>query len=164
MRDNILIRDMLPEDIDRRGTVHYQSWQESYRGIVNDAYLDAMSEENCQAIARKWPENTAVAVADGEIVGFVCWCPCRDSDMDELTGEISAIYVLEQYKGLGIGRALADYGIARLTGCRQVILWVFAENRRAVGFYEHYGFQADGVEKKLNLVTPARCIRMVKKV
>ena len=154
---------MQPEDCDGKGTVHYQSWQESYRGIVDDAYLNAMSEEKCRAMAHHWPENTAVAVLNGEIVGFVCWCPCRDKDVPEGTGEIQALYILERFKGCGLGHLLMDYGMKKLAACPQVTLWVLAENKRALGFYQRYGFHFDDAEQVINLGTPIRCIRMVKR-
>lgn len=164
MKNQFLIREMQPDDRDGKGTVHYQSWQESYQGIVDSTYLDAMSEEKCRAMAHRWPENTAVAVLNGKIVGFVCWCSCRDRDVPEGTGEINAIYVLEKFKGCGLGRLLMDYGMKELAECPQVILWVLAENQRALGFYQRYGFDFDGVERVINLGVPVRCVRMVKKI
>lgn len=162
---DVIIRDMLPEDADAKGSVHYQSWQESYRGIIDEGYLAGMSEEKCQEIARRWPENTAVAAIGGRVIGFVCWCVCaRDGDHSEETGEIVALYVLDEYKGRGIGRALTDYAMDRLDGCSQVILWVLKENHSAIGFYEHCGFTHTGEEKLLKLGVPTACICMAKKV
>lgn len=155
---DVVIRDMLPEDIDRKGTIHYQSWQQSYAGIVDAGYLANMSEEKCQAMARQWPENTAVAIADDKVIGFVCWIPSVG------TGELNAVYLLDEYKGFGFGRALVDYAMKRLAGCEQVVLWVLKENKSAIGFYEHYGFEKTGEEKTLKLGTQVECICMAKKV
>ena len=77
MKNNVLIRDMLPEDIDGKGTVHYQSWQESYQGIVDAGYLEGLSEERCREMAHRWPQNTAVAVVGNRVIGFGCWYPCQ---------------------------------------------------------------------------------------
>ena len=165
MNLRFVIREMRPEDYNGKAKVHYMSWRESYRGIVNDEYLDGhMTEKKCREIAARYPENTVVAVSDDKVVGFGCWCPCRDQDAVPNTGELSALYVLEAYKGQGIGRALADYCMEKLSRYETVILWVLAENEPAIGFYRHYGFEMDGSEQFLTLVTPIRCVRMVKKI
>ena len=155
---DFIIRDMLPEDIDGKGTVHYQSWQESYTGIVDSDYLANMSEEKCREMAHRWPENTAVAIVGGKVTGFVCW-----SASDEI-GELNAIYLLNESKGLGIGRALADYAMDRMIGCDKIILWVLKENKTAIGFYEHYGFEKTGESRTLKLGTQIECVCMAKKV
>lgn len=53
-----------------RALVHWKSWQESYQGIVDPRYLLDLALDKCVEIARKWPENTIVAV-EQRIVGFV---------------------------------------------------------------------------------------------
>lgn len=161
--DGVTVRMMEARDAEGKGFVHYQSWQESYRGIVDPGYLADMTVEKCVEIARRWPGNTAVA-REPRIVGFVCWCPCQDSDVPEGTGEISALYVLRPFQGRGIGTALMDFGMSMLSGCTQAVLWVLAENQQAIQFYQRYGFRADGAERWLTLGAPVRCVRMVKKV
>ena len=162
---SIEIHEMRPEEAEGKGLVHYQSWQESYRGIVDDDYLEhRIKLERCQEIAARYPQNTVVAVADGRVVGFGCWCPCRDEDAEPNTGELQALYLLDEYKGRGIGRALADFCVDKLAQCDKVVVWVLAENQRAIGFYRHYGFEPDGGEQMLTLGTPVPCIRMAKKI
>ena len=161
MENNVLIRDMLPEDIDGKGTVHYQSWQESYQGIVDAGYLGWMSVERCQEMAHRWPQNTAVAVADGRVVGFGCWYPCQN---DSTVAELAALYVLEKYKGRGLGRRLTDYCLEKVSEYKKVILWVLEENHRAIGFYEHYGFVKTGEKTTMKLGTPVSCICMAKNI
>lgn len=153
-----IIRGMQPEDIDGKGTVHYQSWQESYEGIVDSSYLNAMSEEKCRAMAHRWPQNTAVALtADSKVIGFAAWYVSAEG-----IGEVNAIYLLDAYKKHGIGRALLDYAMAQLSECNRVILWVLKENRDAIGFYERYGFIPTGEERELKLGTPVITVCMEK--
>ena len=52
-----------------RGYVHCTSWQEAYRGIVCDRYLDTMTVEATTARARQFPENTLVAKDKEKVVG-----------------------------------------------------------------------------------------------
>ena len=49
------------EELCGRGYVHCTSWQEAYRGIVSDRYLDTMTVEATTARARNFLENTIVA-------------------------------------------------------------------------------------------------------
>lgn len=155
------IRAMRPEDCRGKAHVHHQSWQESYRGIVDGGYLASMTEEKCAAIAERHPEDTVVAIADGQVVGFACWSPCRDEDLPD-AGELQALYLLKPYQGRGIGRALADRCMEELAGYETVVVWVLEENRKAIRFYEKYGFAADGTKKELTMGTPVVCIRMKK--
>ena len=69
----IAYREMAQDgsDAEDKGFVHWKSWQESYQGIVDPRYLLDLALDKCVEIARKWPENTIVAV-EQRIVGFVC--------------------------------------------------------------------------------------------
>ena len=47
----IIIKPMETEDeIRGKAFVHWKSWQESYRGIVDDGYLDRMISTGIQSI------------------------------------------------------------------------------------------------------------------
>lgn len=161
MKNDVIIRDMLPEDIDGKGTVHYQSWQETYQGIVDANYLEWLSEERCREIAHRWPQNTAVAVVGDKVVGFGCWSPCQN---DPTAAELVALYVLEEYKGGGLGRRLADYCLEKVSEYKVVVLWVLEKNYHAIGFYEHYGFVKTGERTERKLGTPVSCISMAKNI
>ncbi len=68
-----------------------------------------------------------VAVADGAIVGF---CAIRPGWVDHL-------YVLPEHGGTGIGSALLR---TAMDANRELRLWVFQKNVRAIRFYESAGF------------------------
>ena len=148
-----VIRDMGPEDADRKGYVHYASWQETYPGLVDSGYLARLTLEKCRSIAHRWPENTIIAELDGRIVGFSCY--------GKNENEIFALYLLKEAQGLGIGRKLMDAAIEKLDSAGPVFLWVLKGNSRAIGFYEHYGFQPEGTEQAILLGTPNTELRMV---
>lgn len=157
---SVCIKDMTEAEMDSKAYVHWKSWQETYRGLVDDDYLDhCVTLERCQIIAHKWPENTIVAIMDGNVVGFACWCPCRDKDRKN-TGEIQAVYVLESYQKQKIGYSLMQEALERLVDYPFVILWVLKENKKAIEFYEKVGFHADGAEQILNMGSPVTAIRM----
>ena len=55
---------------------------------------------------------------------------------------LSHLYTVPGVHGTGLGQALLE---ALLPGGRSAYLWVFAENHRALRFYERNGFRADGL-------------------
>lgn len=153
---DLTIRPMVPEDADAKDYVHWKSWQETYPGLVDDGYLARLTPEKCQEIARRWPENTLVAVLDGRIVGFCC----RGVSDCPGCGEIIALYVLREAQGLGISRRLMDAALADLEEFPTVLLWVLQGNHRAIGFYEHSGFRPDGTTREIRLGLPNTELRM----
>jgi len=135
---------------DARGIagVHVLTWQAAYRDIVPRAHLDALSiDERAlfwqESIARGSPELW-VAESESQVAGWVAFGSSRDSDAAPNTGEVWGMYVLPRYWGTGTGTGLWCTAQRRLIegGFTRVTLWVFADNQRAVRFYEALGLQA----------------------
>lgn len=155
---DIFIKPMETEDeIRGKAYVHWKSWQESYRGIVDQGYLDRMTISRCEEMASRYPENTLVAKDGARVIGFAC-AGAVNGEID--AGEVYALYVLEEYQKRGIGYALMREALSLLKGCRVVYLWAFKENAKALRFYERVGFRQDGTEKELVLGSPVKGIRM----
>ena len=155
---DIIIKPMETEDeIRGKAYVHWKSWQESYAGIVDAGYLAQMTLESCEEKAFRWRDNIFVAKDGERVVGFAGYGKSREEDG---AGEVFAIYVLEEYQKRGIGYALMRRALDELSGCRAVCLWAFAENKKALSFYERVGFHLDGTEKEIVLGTPAKGVRM----
>jgi GNAT superfamily N-acetyltransferase len=125
--------------------VHVASWRSTYRGTVPDDYLAGLSEV---ARERSWarildargPEHVWVAeTAYQEIVGFASGGPERSGDPD-FTGELYAIYLLEEQQRRGVGlmllRAVSRY--LEALGFRSMLVWVLGANP-ACAFYERLG-------------------------
>lgn len=145
------IAKMRPDDYDQKSYVHWKSWQETYTGLMDERYIANQTLEKCRNIAHRWPGNTLLVHLDGQIVGYGCYISHEDG-----TGEISAIYLLKEAQGLGIGRRLMDALLEKLAGHHPIVLWVLKGNDRAIGFYEHYGFRMDGTEKTAPVGTELR--------
>ena len=161
--DSIIIKSAeTDEELCGRGYVHCTSWQEAYRGIVCDRYLDTMTVEATTARARLFPENTLVAKDKQKVVGFAVYGSSRDEDLTN-AGEVVAIYVLKEYYNKKIGYRLMNEAISRLGEYNTVFVWVLEKNERAIRFYQKYGFEFDGCKKQLNLGTPVSAVRMIKK-
>ena len=161
--DSIIIKIAeTDEELCGRGYVHCTSWQEAYRGIVCDRYLDTMTVEATTARARQFPENTLLAKDKEKAVGFAVYGPSRDEDLMD-AGEVIAIYVLSEYYDRKIGYRLMNEAIARLKEYNTIFVWVLEKNERAIRFYQRYGFEFDGCKKEWNLGTPVSIVRMIKK-
>lgn len=156
----IIIKPMETDDeIRGKAFVHWRSWHEAYRGIVDSEYLDKLTLEKCEEIAFRWRDSILVATDSGNVVGFAGYGKCNDADLPD-AGELFALYVLPEYYGTGLGRRLTDVALSNLNQAK-IALWVLKENPRAIRFYEKYGFRADGSEKTVKLGSPVSVIRMI---
>lgn len=160
---SVIIKKMETDDeIRGKGHVHYKSWQQAYTGLIDQSCLDNMSEEKCVEIAYKWPDNLLVAKDGERVVGFVGYGKCRNEDLCD-AGEVFAIYILKEYYGKGVGKALMDAALDLLKDYKQVAVWVLKGNERAIRFYQKCGFRIDGRTDIKVLGTPITEIRMVLK-
>ena len=134
--------------------IHVLTWQHAYRGLVPDAYLDALSIEERAALWRRGIETvtSAVLVAeeDDAMCGWIAIGPARDRDATPGTGEVWALYVLPDYWGRGAARALWGAARDRLLGdgMREATLWVISTNERARAAYERLGWRAEAGSDK----------------
>jgi len=142
----LTIREATTNDAEGKGYVHYQSWNETYTGLVNQDYLNHRSLDKCIDLAKKHPENCFVAELDGIIVGFSCYVIYKDENGIEI-GEIRAIYILKAYQKMGIGKNLMNACLAKLSKHKKVYVWVLDTNHQAIHFYTYMGFKEDGTKK-----------------
>lgn len=160
-----LIRAATAEDAGQIGLVHVRSWQEAYRGLVRQDYLDHLDPVARAARWRRHLQGTdwsraGVLVAGalnepagptpagGELAGFASYGPSRDEEAEPAVGEVSTIYVLAEAWGQGLGRQLMAGAVQRLAaaGYTQATLWVLRSNARARRFYAAAGWSEDGAE------------------
>jgi ribosomal protein S18 acetylase RimI-like enzyme len=133
--------------------MHVASWRETYTGVLPDKMLSSLSVEGRVAM---WDQilrqpttssSTIVYLAerDGSIIGFGSCGAQRTEDLKErgYDGEFSAIYVLREFQGRGIGaRLLGKMSLDLIArGFGAAALWVLRENLRARRFYEYHGGQ-----------------------
>jgi len=147
----VTVRGATADDARAIAEVHIASWRWAYRGQVPDETLASLSVDEREAMwigaLRDRKGRTAVAVdAAGAVVGFIGTGPSADDDAGARTGEVHAIYLLEDAAGAGIGTALLRRGEddLRADGYRRSTLWVLTSNARAHRFYERNGWAFDG--------------------
>ena len=149
----IILRTVTAADVPAVARLHVAVWQAAYRGLLPDAFLDALSVERranmWRGIVAAEQAPSLVAEEAGVIVGFLLGGPARDEEAGGMIGEVYAIYVAPDRWGAGVGAALMRHGLASLLaqGYQEVVVWVLRGNVRATNFYRYMGFQADGAEK-----------------
>jgi len=135
------LREGKIEDAEQKGFVHFTSWKETYTGLMPKEYLDNLKLENCINIARKYHQNIIVAIVDNLIVGFAGYLEdSRDIASVKPSSEIMAIYLLQDYQKKGIGFALMQEALKKVTK-RDVVIFVLEGNINAISFYKKIGFE-----------------------
>ena|SRR5437868_1833344 len=132
-------------DEEQIAKVHIQSWQETYKDLVSQDYLDGLPGELIERI-EMWqnilnsPKRWAwVATASDSIVGFILFGPPRDDNRETFI-ELGAIYLLAEKKGEGIGFAMLSSGFEfmKTLNYKKAYCWV-VENNPTTLFYEKCG-------------------------
>jgi len=146
----VLLHQATPNDNDSVARVHVRSWQQAYRGLLPDHYLDALDPVDRASRytfgdMRSDGPVTTVAVVEGVVCGFATTGRCHDPATPDV-GELFAIYVDPEWWNHGIGQILIHDARDRLAavGCPEVVLWVLVGNARAESFYRRDGWSTDG--------------------
>ena len=143
------IRPARPSDGAAIAAVHVAAWRSAYAGVLPDHSLTALSarrQEGYYGHIIRAGEIVHVAVPSAEeaedgapaVLGFVTASRARGTAIAD--GEIETLYVLDDWRDLGLGRALiraAAQGLAA-AGCRGVFVWVLSRNHSR-WFYERLG-------------------------
>ena len=160
---NITIKKMETDDeIKGKAYVHWKSWQEAYHGLIDQQYLDGLRLEKYESNAYRMLDNIAIAKDGDAVVGFVSYGKYRKQDLEN-TGEVFAIYVLAAYYGRGVGYRLMQEALSQLADYPEIAVWVLKDNKRAINFYERFGYRLDGREETLQLGSPVTEVRMILK-
>ena len=112
-----------------------RSWQAAYEGLIPADFLARLSASSrAAAWARRIGDGGGVLVAeeDGVIAGFAAFGP----------SQLYALYLLPEFWGRGLGRALHDRVVQEMSG-ESAVLWVLATNERAKAFYVRQGWVDD---------------------
>ncbi len=147
----ITYRDGTLDDIPAIDRIFRQSFCDTFAHLYRDADLQAfLGKFTTQA----WAEEIGspdysfrLAQADGEAVGFAKISPSTlPVEHKGPSVELRQLYILKQWHGSGIARALMDWALeeARRRGVEELLLTVYTDNHRAKRFYQRYGFEEVG--------------------
>ena len=163
-----MIRELREADYDTVIRIVNENWKQQYGGYVNPQLLN---EEGCQKRARRMKQDFSlhrlseyVWDEEGRVLGLLSFGPSADEDKTD-TFEIWRVYIDPDAQGRGIGRNLLAFGekMATAQGYREIVIWAFRENKRAVFFYQKHGYEPD---KEEFLMDPYQAwgIRMTKRI
>jgi len=125
--------------------IHVDSWRSAYRGILPDAFLDALSYGQREdlwrrVLADRGSRHLLVArESEGPIVGFVLGGRST-AGASAYDAELHALYVLEAHQRRGVGTGLFRALVTALVeeGSGSLLAWVFAQTP-SVAFCAHLG-------------------------
>ncbi|PIR83739.1 hypothetical protein COU18_03645 [Candidatus Kaiserbacteria bacterium CG10_big_fil_rev_8_21_14_0_10_51_14] len=148
---NIEIRDAIPSDAEASLFVRYKAWLAIYPNAehnitvedIEERFKAQFSEEKLVELAEqidtmKKNGRYVVAVVDEKIVG-ICLL-LREEDKSQLR----SIYVLPEYQGKGIGKALWNEVRKSIDPDKDTFVDVAIYNTNAIGFYSNLGFKDTG--------------------
>jgi hypothetical protein len=135
------LRTARPADAPAIAAIQTASWQDTYRGLLPDAFLDAalaallLTRWEDALGGRRRPGAVILATAGGAAAGFVAaWREGANAHVDNL-------HVRPGMRSAGIGRALLGFAAFRLMqmGCDTADLWVLTGNGDGLRFYTRLG-------------------------
>ncbi|MHA1109160.1 MAG: GNAT family N-acetyltransferase [Alphaproteobacteria bacterium] len=142
-----IIRRARVEDAAAIARVHVDSWRSTYAGMLPGKMLLKLSSAEHEKrwwghVLGRFRRNHFVYVAENEtdgVIGFGSAGASRDRELDH-SGEIYALYVLDEYQGMGVGKALFLALGERLLDERgpSLMVWVLSTNPSRY-FYETLG-------------------------
>lgn len=126
--------------------VHVDSWRTTYKDIIPENFLENLSYQSREELWIYIIQKGSVIVAEtdeGQIVGFSSCGKERSGNYKGYQGELNAIYILKEFQGQGIGKALFNSVMKELRklGMNTMLVFVLADNKSAL-FYEAMGGKA----------------------
>ena len=139
------------------------AWNETYRGIVPNEFLDNLynnEEERAKNSYNKFDEkenHQYVLEVDDKVVGFINVGSTDETDYDNC-GEIHAVYIINGYKGYGFGKKLIEAGINELKEMNfdKMVIGCLVGNP-SNEFYEHIKLS---IPRKHNVLNALACIAL----
>lgn len=161
------IRQGVVDDAAAITRVHKRAWVPTYRGIVPDELIDAVTSrdgvprwrerlvdpELATFVAEVSPSEAAALdlhLDAPRVIGFACGGTAgelrEDVPRPNDCGLVHTLYLLPEVGRRGVGRALLEalHGNFRERGLVRASLGVHPENANARAFYEHLGYRLHG--------------------
>ena len=142
------IRTALIDDIKDIQTVGRLSWNDTYGVFRSDAYIAYGLEQwwSSQYLENSiQSENHVLLVAETvpEIIGVA-----ESQYLNETSAILWKLYVLKAHRRKGIGTALIEESIRRLSSTIESYYTEYdSQNKKAAAFYESRGFEFDRLEE-----------------
>ncbi|MFH8340474.1 GNAT family N-acetyltransferase [Streptomyces sp. AM6-12] len=133
---HVALRTARPEDAEAVAEIWYRGWCDGHLGNVPEALVAVRTRESFTERAAHRLCDTTVAVADGEVAGFVM----------VVGDEVEQVYVSERHRGSGVAARLLGEAecLVAAAGHRRAWLAVVPGNARARRFYDRNGWTDEG--------------------
>lgn len=141
----IAYRTALITDFEAIATLHTQSWQQHYQGMLRDDYLrNEVAADRLATWTKRLqdpPENQWIILAEekAQLCGFAC---VYLKEHERWGAYLDNLHVSKQWQGRGIGKLLMQKVAARVLAevpNSGMYLWVLAQNDGSIRFYEKIG-------------------------
>ena len=141
----LIIRDAVEQDLAAIVEIH----NAAIRGRISTAQLEEVSVEQRVQWFREHSPGTHplwIAEKEGHVAGWLSFQPFKKRSAYRGTAEIS-VYVHEQFRRTGVGRALLDKAAARAASLKLSALLgcIFAHNEASLRLFERTGFDRWGL-------------------
>ena len=142
---NIIIRNVIEKDSPSVADIQVNGWKRAYKGIIDDAILNAMNkEEKIESFKMNYQKNGfIVAELENKVVGFCRYIDNNEftPDMQDIDCEITALYVKPNLKYNGIGTKLFQFVTNEFKSKNKttMILWCLKDNEPSKKFYTKMG-------------------------
>ncbi len=125
------------EDANEIAKLVIDSWQTTYKGLIDDNYLNSLKIENAK---KRWKEeivennNILIYKEDNKILGVIKY---DESESEKENGEVFVLYVKPKEKRKGIGTKLFNTAKQELLKCgyKDMIVWCLDGNMIGENFY-----------------------------
>lgn len=150
MEREVCIRRVKAGDENTLAYIQTESWREAFREILSEEVLSKCTEfesvtEMYKMLLERQAANGYILELDGKPHCMAWWAAARDADMAG-DAELICIHSLKGNWHQGYGKMMMERILddIKSAGYPEVVLWVFDNNARAIGFYETLGFTATG--------------------
>ena len=148
----MIYRDAVPADGPALGAMAAKAFSDTFAGLYSPEDLasflkGAFGPAGLPAQIGAPGFTIRIAQEGDAIAGFAKLGPVDfPGDWGPSDLELHQLYVLSQWHGAGVGKALMDWVVAtaRAQGFARLVLSVFVDNHRAQRFYARYGFREVG--------------------
>jgi GNAT superfamily N-acetyltransferase len=158
-KEKFKIRPGVLNDVPAISKAYAESWKSTYEGLVPELFVRGMTIEAAVKIFTDSLQPNGYSyflyvaeTPEGRIVGFADGGKER-SHPESGMGELYAIYLLKEFQGLGMGRALFKAAADSLlrSGMTNMIVWVLEQSPYRK-FYESMGGKWEPGIKRLDVV------------
>jgi ribosomal protein S18 acetylase RimI-like enzyme len=144
---SIKIERVRPEDLDELVKVSCETFYHTFyqQNTKEDMDLFLASSFNPHKLQEEMsePDNHFFFAKEGEMIaGYLKLSTAPSDEIDGEVLEIARIYVVKEKLGSGVGKALLEFAIsfAEELSKKTVYLGVWEQNKKAINFYERFGF------------------------